>query len=225
MGSSTTMAGSCCGRPASATASTPSGGKFDEPDGRRMLPARLAARGVAGADIGRLQRTGWLDLGGRRVTLEEVSELPRPGQSFALVMDTAWCDAAIDLAGGVDLLVCESTVLHADAHLAEPRRRGPPTHRRPVPAVDGLMTDRSAPGELGGRRSRNEATPSRWSSEWKQRSMTSRLATTWSSKERPSPAYSSAFVSPMANGEPTVKRAASARAAPARSSGSTTAAT
>ena len=43
---------------------------------------------------------------------------PRPGQSFAFVMDTAWCDAALELADGVDLVVCEATFLSADEHLA-----------------------------------------------------------------------------------------------------------
>ncbi len=94
------------------------GWRIDEPDGRRMLPARLAERGVAGSDIGRLQRDGTIDVDGRTVGLDEVSE-PRPGQSVAVVMDTAWCAGALELAAGVDLLVCESTFLDRDADLAE----------------------------------------------------------------------------------------------------------
>lgn len=93
------------------------GWRVEEPDGRRMLPDRLAARGVAGPDIGRLQRSGSLVVGGSTVTLDEVSA-PRRGQSFAFVMDTVWCDGAIELARGVDLLVCEATFLHADERLA-----------------------------------------------------------------------------------------------------------
>jgi ribonuclease Z len=93
------------------------GYRLQEPDGRRMLPARLDALGVAGADIGRLREAGRIDVDGRTVTLAEVSE-HRPGQSFAFVMDTAWCDAALDLAAGVDLLVCESTFLSSEEHLA-----------------------------------------------------------------------------------------------------------
>jgi ribonuclease Z len=69
------------------------GWRLDEPDGRRILPERLSAFGIAGADIGRLQAAGQLEAGGRTVSVEEVSE-HRPGQSFAFVMDTAWCDAA-----------------------------------------------------------------------------------------------------------------------------------
>ena len=48
------------------------GWRIDEPDGRRMLPARLAERGVAGPDIGRLQREGTIAVDGRTVALEEV---------------------------------------------------------------------------------------------------------------------------------------------------------
>lgn len=93
------------------------GWRVDEPDGRRMLPERLAALGVEGPDVGRLQREGSIEAGGRRVGLDEVSE-HRPGRSVAVVMDTAWCDGALALADGVDLLVCESTFLSSEEELA-----------------------------------------------------------------------------------------------------------
>ena len=93
------------------------GYRLTEPDGRRMLPDRLAALGVAGPDIGRLQREGRLEADGHRVLLDEVSELRR-GQSFAFIMDTRLCDAAFELAQGTDMVVCESTFAEADAALA-----------------------------------------------------------------------------------------------------------
>jgi ribonuclease Z len=94
------------------------GWRVEEPGGRRMLPDRLEAAGVAGPDVGRLQRDGVLVAAdGRTVTLEEMSE-PRRGQVFAFVMDTRLCDAAFALADGADLLVCESTFLERDADLA-----------------------------------------------------------------------------------------------------------
>ena len=93
------------------------GWRLAEPDGRRMLPDRLRSFGIDGPDVGRLQAAGSLDVGGRTVYVDDVSA-HRPGQSFAFVMDTRWCDAALDLAKGVDLLVCESTYLSADEHLA-----------------------------------------------------------------------------------------------------------
>jgi ribonuclease Z len=51
---------------------------------------------------------------GRTVTLDEVSEA-RPGQAFALVMDTRPCLGAERLARGADLLVCEATYLESEA--------------------------------------------------------------------------------------------------------------
>ena len=93
------------------------GYRLIEPDGRRMRPERLAARGIAGPDVGVLQRQGWLDVDGQRLTVEEMSE-PRPGQRFAFIMDTRLCDAAFALADRADMVVCESTFLAEDAALA-----------------------------------------------------------------------------------------------------------
>jgi len=81
------------------------------------LSERLAGLGVAGPDIGRLQREGSLVTGGRLVTLEEVSE-PRRGQRFAFVMDTRLCDAAFALADRADMLICEATFADTEASLA-----------------------------------------------------------------------------------------------------------
>jgi ribonuclease Z len=94
------------------------GYRFVEPDGRRMLPERLAAHGISGPEVGRLQREGRIEVDGRSVALEQVSE-PRVGQRFAFVMDTRLCDAVYALADGVDLLVIEATFLEADADLAD----------------------------------------------------------------------------------------------------------
>jgi ribonuclease Z len=94
------------------------GYRLREDDGRRMLPDRLAELGIAGPDVGRLQREGRLEVDGRTVTLEETSA-PRRGQRVAFVMDTRRCDGARALAEGADLLVTESTFLDSDAALAE----------------------------------------------------------------------------------------------------------
>jgi ribonuclease Z len=93
------------------------GYRLVEPDGRRMLPDELAALGITGADIGRLQREGHLAAGGRTVRLEQVSE-PRRGQRLAFVMDTRLCDGAFALAEGADMVVCESTFADTEAALA-----------------------------------------------------------------------------------------------------------
>jgi ribonuclease Z len=94
------------------------GYRLTEPDGRRMLPDRLAAFGIAGPAIGRLQRQGALRLpDGRTVALDQVSEVRR-GQRFAFVMDTRMCPAVEELVQDADMLVIESTFLDADAELA-----------------------------------------------------------------------------------------------------------
>lgn len=89
------------------------GYRLVEPDGVTLLPDRLAAAGIAGPDVGLLQRTGCL----RGVHLADVG-VPRRGQSFAFVMDTAPCAGAEELADGVDLLVAECTFSDDDAGLA-----------------------------------------------------------------------------------------------------------
>ncbi len=94
------------------------GWRVEEPDGRHMLPDRLAAVGIDGPDVAALIEHGRIDVDGRTVTVEEVSE-HRPGQSFAFIMDTAWCDGALELAAGADLVVCEATFLDEDEDRAE----------------------------------------------------------------------------------------------------------
>jgi ribonuclease Z len=96
------------------------GYRLAEPDGRRMLPDKLAALGISGQDVGRLQRQGHLVTADRVVTLDQVSE-PRRGQRFAFIMDTRLCDAAFALADQADMVVCESTFADADAVLARER--------------------------------------------------------------------------------------------------------
>ncbi|XVV04066.1 ribonuclease Z [Actinosynnema sp. CA-248983] len=83
------------------------GYRLVEPDGRRMVPELLAAHGISGPAVRALTPP----------LLDEVS-VPRPGQRFAFVMDTRLCDGVYELADGADMLVIESTFLHADERLA-----------------------------------------------------------------------------------------------------------
>jgi len=93
------------------------GYRLDEPDARSFDTVKLAEAGLSGPAVGRLQRDGAIEVDGRVVRLADVT-VPRPGQSMAFVMDTRSCDAAGELADGVDLLVIESTFLDIDRHLA-----------------------------------------------------------------------------------------------------------
>lgn len=89
------------------------GYRLTEPDGRRMLPEKLAEHGIGGPEVGRIQRDGVL----RGIPLDEVSERRR-GQRFAFIMDTRLCDGVHALAAGCDMLVIESTFLDEDSRLA-----------------------------------------------------------------------------------------------------------
>ncbi len=50
--------------------------------------------------------------------LEAAATPTQPAQSAALVMDTRYCPAAVELARGVDMLICESTYLATEAREA-----------------------------------------------------------------------------------------------------------
>ncbi len=93
------------------------GYRLTEPDGVQLDRERLAERGIAGPDVGRLVDQGWLSTPSGRVELDDVSTTRR-GQSMAFVMDTAPCQGAVELAAGADLAVFESTYLDQHRDLA-----------------------------------------------------------------------------------------------------------
>jgi ribonuclease Z len=93
------------------------GYRLTEPDGRRMLPEKLAEHGVRGPSVRRLIDDGFLTMPNGSLLLDQVS-VNRRGQKFAFIMDTRLCDAAFELAEDADLLVCESTFSAADERLA-----------------------------------------------------------------------------------------------------------
>jgi ribonuclease Z len=93
------------------------GYRWEEKDKVAMLPEKLAEAGIRGPAIGELQRKGQLTIGERTFRLEDFS-VPRLGQKVAFVMDTRFCEEAIALAEGVDMLVCESTYLSSEAREA-----------------------------------------------------------------------------------------------------------
>ncbi len=93
------------------------GYRLSEPDGVRVDQAALDRHGLAGPDVGRLLDEGSIETDHGTVTAAEVT-VPRRGQSFAFIMDTAPCAAAVELARDVDLLVTESTYLESEVGLA-----------------------------------------------------------------------------------------------------------
>jgi ribonuclease Z len=98
--------------------STPTiGFRLEEFPRRHLLPEKLWERGLAGPIVGELARSGSVQIGGRTVRVEEVSEM-RPGHAFAFVMDTRACDGAVFLARHADLLVMEATYRAQERELA-----------------------------------------------------------------------------------------------------------
>ena len=94
------------------------GYRLEEQSGWTLQPDKLAAAGLRGPIIKELTQAGFVELDGRRVTIEEVG-VPRRGQVVAFVMDTRLCDNAFELARDADMLICESTYLEMDATRAK----------------------------------------------------------------------------------------------------------
>ena len=92
----------------------------DESPRRHFDPLRLANLHIDGPDVGRLQRQGWIEHGGTRVAIDDVTTTVE-GQRFSFVMDTRPCAAAHELAQRADLVLMESTYLRREAALAAPR--------------------------------------------------------------------------------------------------------
>lgn len=90
------------------------GYRLKEKDRRTMLPERCEALGVRGRAIGELQKKGSVVVDGKTVSVDDVS-VPKPGQGVAFVMDTRPCPGAVELARGVDMLICESTYLSTES--------------------------------------------------------------------------------------------------------------
>ena len=93
------------------------GYRFETHPARTLDPVRAEAAGVRGPDRARLLATGHLDVAGRTVTVDEVSEPARPIR-IAFVMDTRWCAGAVALAAAVDVLIVEATFLASERDLA-----------------------------------------------------------------------------------------------------------
>ncbi len=89
------------------------GYRIEEKDNVSFIQDKLDILGITGPLVGRLKEKKTIFHYGQTIRLDDVSVV-RKGQSFAFVMDTRLCDAALSLAEGVDLLVTESTFLNQD---------------------------------------------------------------------------------------------------------------
>jgi ribonuclease Z len=93
------------------------GWRITERDSLKFDKAKLDAAGVKGPNVRLLQGKGEILVDGKKVTLDSVSQI-HPGDVLAVAIDTLPCQAAIELAKGAKIFLCESTYLESHRELA-----------------------------------------------------------------------------------------------------------
>jgi len=93
------------------------GWRVTEPDVCKFEREKLDAHGIKGPLVRELQEKGQITLNGKTIYLNEVSWI-RPGDRIAVVIDTRYCQNAIDIAQNACILLCESTYQEEHAELA-----------------------------------------------------------------------------------------------------------
>jgi ribonuclease Z len=93
------------------------GWRITEPDVRKYEDKLLLEKGIRGPLIKTLINQGYLDVNGVRVNIDDVSWI-RKGDSIAIVIDTRYCQNAINIAKGAKILLCESTYQEEHKELA-----------------------------------------------------------------------------------------------------------
>lgn len=94
------------------------GWKITEPDRVKYDATKLNALGIKGNAMKEFIQKGKIQIQDQLISIEEVSWV-QPGESFAVIMDTSMSETLISLAKGCSILLCESTFLDKDLHLAE----------------------------------------------------------------------------------------------------------
>lgn len=89
------------------------GWRITEPDQRKFDAKKLSEYDIRGSLVRDLNEKGFLMVNDKTVYLDDVSWV-RQGDSFAVVIDTRYCQNAIDIARGARMLLCEST--YAEEH-------------------------------------------------------------------------------------------------------------
>ena len=95
--------------------------RITEPDQLRFDQSKLQALGLRGPIVGELQRQGRVSQGDRVIDLEEVSHV-RPGDTFAIALDTRPCRNLVEVSRDARLFLCESTYLDSERDLARHHR-------------------------------------------------------------------------------------------------------
>ena len=91
--------------------------RITEKDRVKYDKAKLKEKQVTSLEMKALLHGGVIERPGEKIFLDEVSHV-RKGDSFACVIDTRYCDEAVEIARGAKLLLCESTYLEEHHDLA-----------------------------------------------------------------------------------------------------------
>jgi ribonuclease Z len=94
------------------------GWRIKEADTRKFDKELLTKAKVSGPLVRTLEQEGMLNIEGKEVLLKDVSRV-ESGDILAVVVDTRYCKAAVDIAKGAKVFLCESTYLETHRHLAE----------------------------------------------------------------------------------------------------------
>lgn len=94
------------------------GWRITEKDTRKFDKQKLSSLGVKGPNVRILEEQKEIVIDGKKVHLNEVSWIKK-GDVVAVAIDTLPCQAAVDLARGAKLFLCESTYLESHRELAE----------------------------------------------------------------------------------------------------------
>ncbi len=93
------------------------GWRISEPDTHKFDKSLLDKFQVKGPLVKELQEKGFIVLENKKIQLSDVSHI-RKGDSIAFVVDTRYCQNAIDIAKGAKILLAESTYLDEHVDLA-----------------------------------------------------------------------------------------------------------
>jgi ribonuclease Z len=93
------------------------GWRITEPDVRKFDRAALEKLGIRGLLVKELIKNGTIAINGKDIPIDDVSWI-RKGDSIAVVIDTRYCQEALDIARGAKVLLCESTYQEEHQELA-----------------------------------------------------------------------------------------------------------
>lgn len=94
------------------------GWRITERDMLKFDQEKLDANGIRGPLVRELQQNGKIIVQDKEVKLEDVSWI-RKGESISVVIDTRYCQSAIDIARDARLVLCESTYQEEHHELAK----------------------------------------------------------------------------------------------------------